>query len=491
MSRAEAPSMQAVWRWLRWPTTVSVCVVTAALVWQQQLSFSASANDALAGFAGLPSPPHGMIGRALRGLGKLLAPGDLGGLIIHLQLVFAALLLLLMVTVGRLVGLADKALALPLLLVLLPSGRDALGTVGIETVLSLLTLALCIGICGMERFPRLAALLVGGCLYTTAIAHPMGGPALIALIIVAGMWPRPRGPRPATVTFAARPIWLPWLAAVSLCGALLLLSLPDDRIKALWDTTIELLRTTTAGPAAGGVGDWPLVGPLFVISLSLPLPVLLLAAVGAVRALKSEACQPAAVLAALLCAWLLTACVVGTPSAGPLDLATVVAPLATILAGRELWSACQRLWPLGNAGRAACVALLVASIATIVLEDLGNPRDDPRNGAARIGQLVKDHNADRPARIDAADIALLRAHPETTAILPSNRGGNALARRLAKLGIVPGEGTYVRPFAARLVLVHMPAKDPISHAWASLRAPVDCDAGNRSCLYRVKPRDKK
>lgn len=127
-----------VWAWLRWPTIVSVAVLLAAVTWQQQLSFSASANETLGGLAGLGSTPHGMIGRALRGLGKLTFGGELGAFVIYAQLLLGAVLLLSVVAIGRLVGLGDKALLLPLLVVMLPTGREAVATVSIETLLSCL-----------------------------------------------------------------------------------------------------------------------------------------------------------------------------------------------------------------------------------------------------------------------------------------------------------------------------------------------------------------
>lgn len=481
--------LTTLWPWLRWPLILSACVLCAAFVWQRDLGFSASANDWLAGLAGSGGPTHAVFGRLLRRMALFWGATDLGGWVIHTQLVAGILQLVLLVTVGRLAGLGDCAIALPLAMVALPSGRSGLATVGVENVLGTLTLITCVGVGGMQRFPRFSAVLLGGTWFATALAHPMGLAALPILLVVAGLFPRPNQPKPATEAWAARPIWLPWTAAVVLCVALLVITLPDERIKTFWDETIRLLRSTAAAPATGPMGDVWLVGPVISTLLSLPMAAAALGVSGAVSAWSRKPSEPIAMIAAFAAGWLVAVAAVGRPTAAPFDVTVVVTPLLTVLAVDAMLTLARALGR-GRTGRVTAAALVAGALLATGLEEIGRAPDDPRGALARATGWLDDPSADRPARLGGADMAVLTQHEQTTSILPAHRGGDPLARRLVKLKLLPQNRVFVRPFAARAVLLHMPPTDPISEAWARGHQPLDCDAGQRACLFAIKPVNK-
>ena len=480
---AEGGALTTWARRLRWPLIVLACAAGAVLSWQLSFGFSASANEWLTSLAGAGAPPHGMFGRVLRRLAKLLGAGDLGAFAVWAQLFMAFAHLLLLTTIGRLLGLESRALLAPALLVATNSGRQVLATFGAESVVSMLTLGTCAATWHLARLPQLAGLVLGGLWFALAVSHPTASVALPAILVTCGMFPRPKSPRPATEAWAARPIWLPWLGAAALCGGLLLVTLPGDRIKAWWEAIIALLRATEAAPEAGGIGDLPVVGPVAIALLVLPAPALLLACAGCWNAWRRGAQQPAALLAALVAAWLVSGAVMGRPSAGPFSIGLAIAPALAVLAAETLDRWARAAAGAGPGGRAAAIALVIAALLSSAIDVREHP-SDLRNAIAVAG-LVDDPSADTPARIDSHDIAVLRAHSGTTAVLPSFRGGNPLARRLVKLRVLPEGNVHVRPFAASQLLLHVPAADPISAAWATDHPRIDCDATERSCLYRL------
>ena len=484
MTAGTAASLPAWWRWLRWPVAVAACGAVAGLCWQHTFGFSASANDWLAALGGTGGAAYGVIGKSMRGVALRIGVSDLGAAAAWMQLGLATLHLILLVAVGRLVGLGERAFALPLLALATGGMRDGLATFGPELLLGTFSLATCVAVSGFERFPRLSAVLLGAICYAVALAHPIGFVALPALLVVAGMLPRPALPAPAVQALAARPVWLPWVAAVTLCVGLLLLTLPGDRIKEFWDATMRMLRVTTAAPRAGGIADLPLIGGPVAVLIQLPMPLVIVGAVGGWRALRRRGHTPIAVVAGLLAGWLVVVAAVDRPLPAPLAMAHIVAPLMLLLAATEL-SLWQRLLSSAAAPR-PLQALLVLSFLVACAADSGAGPGDRRSAVAVHSSWQTDPSAGRPARIDAATISVLRPHIDTTSILPASEGGNALARRLTKLRVLPEGAVYVRPFAAKQVLVREPFDNPLSVAWATGRHRIDCDATGTACLYRLK-----
>ncbi|GEM_PF-2922584 len=476
--------------WLQWsnPLVPAAFVIWVAWMLQDAFAFSASANDTLAALTHTALPAHGGPGRAIRGVARTVFKGDLLLVIGWYQFALGIVGGGLLVLASYGAGLRGRWLCFaPILAMVWVGHRDALAVFSAESVLGVATLAICVSAQQLERLPRVAGLVGGGALFVIIATHAVGLVAWPLLIVVLAVWPRPAG-NPERQDIPVRPIWWGWLAAVLISLALVAVLFAGERLQLLWETVINGLRKPAATPLAGGLGDLPLLGGMVTVLAAVPLPVLAVATVSAGRLLGPDRRKGGSVLAAAIIAWLIVAMIATRPAPAPIAIVHIIAPMLSLLAVIELRAWMQRLEAISRNGVLASIALLIAFLVVTVVDDHGPRLEDPRNLVTRVGHLVTDPTADRPALITTADTALLRAHPEATVVLPAHRGGNTLAQLLAKLDLAPKKVSYDRAYASRMVLIHEPARDPIQRTWRGDKRPLDCTTNGSGCLYRLWPK---
>lgn len=471
--------------WVLAAASVALIAGVAALSQRLGLTLSASATDWIAGMHPGVSAPHAAVGRVLRTVAQRLGATDPLDVFAAAQLINATVQIALVHLVARLAGLGRAAWLAPIMLVGWAGARSALGSFSVESLYATASLALCASSLLMATAARAAAMLAGSALYALAIGHPVGLLGAALWIVALAIWPRPGVRHEGLQVVPVRAIWLPWIAGVALFLGLLAVSLPRDRLVALWDVSMADLRRPLAAPMRGGLGDMPLVGAAIAMLGRVPLPVLLLATAAAGRALFRERAARLASVAAAVAVWLIVEMVAGSPHAKPFDSLVCAAPLLTLLAVAEARRWLMTVWGTGVARPAAAVAMLVALMFASAADDLAGSPGDPRSAFARFARLVDDPTAGAPATLTAGDVALLAAHPARTAILPAHRGGNDLGRRLRDVGVFAAKVDFADAYAADHVLLHLPARDPVQAAWQRLGRRRDCTADGRRCLFAV------
>lgn len=427
----------------------------------QPMAFASSATHLLE--AWLPEPPA--LAALLRPLARIASAGAGASL---LRFAVAGVVLSMASWLARRGGGALAGLLAPPLLLLWPTSRVALMSVGAESMLTCATLLVVAGAIGLTERPRLGAVAGALGLAGVALSHPLGlltAPLLAVLLAMvpgaeASGWPR--------VGLRARPIWLGWLAAVLLAAGLVAMALPGDRAAAFGRATADMLRAPMAATGLGVDGLFGL-GPLAGFIARLPPLLGLFAALGIAEALRPAAVERPLALATL--AWLTVLVGWGHPTPLPLDTAAMLAPLVVILAagafarglGRGLTAPPRRLDGKPTIASALALAALCGSVA---LEGALAIRGDERTGVGRLLPLVHDVDADLPARLDQDALDLLALIPGECEVWPGRRDGNALLTTLVRVGLAPADlRAGLQTSDARWLLLRPPAGRQAARWW--------------------------
>lgn len=402
------------------------------------------------------------------------------------------LLAALLLVAWRLRGPVAGLLALGLLL-LWPTSRALVVTVGAETPLAaLLLLQILAGLLAWPR-PLLSAILLGTSLALLILVHPLGLPLAVASLLAVLVLPLRRGvePLPGVEPRAGlwpHPVVVPQLAGLALGAGLLAAALGPGGFKTHWLHLLGEWRAPVVTPWLGGLANLPVLGTFVALVGQMPVPLLVLAIsaiVGAVRRPKDFTALPAGVLVACVIAL----CWIGLPAPGLIDGVALLAPGIVLLAVVMIVDVARELWARGNAGaRTAGVVLALATLLAF-LADVQIGERDRRNLIAHIPGVMTTTAGIQPAILHADDLGLLARQPQPTSILPSHPGGDALANALRRLHPVLAGVSFGAPFSADRVLVSRAPPPSVDEMWTHLGKPEGCSASARTCLYgiRVKP----
>ena len=464
------------------------CVLVAAILLRQGLTFSASAApwlEALGRTGNLTD--DGVVGVLLRK--AVAATGqDPASILKWLQFAVTTSLLGLVGGVAWQVhGPVAGASALALLLAW-PAGRDAVAHVSVESLLALGTLVVAATAQRLAEAPRLAALGLALALTLAFTAHPLGLAAAPGLALAALLFPTRAGPNTDDGGLmpghglSSPAVWLPWLAALLTVFALLVTLLPSGSIKTLWLQMLATMRAPTPGLQLGWLASKPVLGPLAAIAGQVPV-LLLVAVLAAGKGAVRRPGDPAALPAILLGFWLLVLAAVGLPMPGHLDGLALVAPLLTLLAGCTVVELGMDLWRKRE--RVGLAAVAVAAIGALAT-DLWLARNDRRTGLGQLPGWLAVTEPLRPATLGPGDLALLQQHPLPTAILPARPGGNRLAHAIKVLHPALAQVGYAPPYAAHLVLLPARPSHPVDRAFEAAGERLSCS--RHTCLHRLRGR---
>jgi len=382
--------------------------------------------------------------------------------------------------------------ATAVLLVLWPLGQGAVFAVDPGSWLALSAVGSALAALWWVDRPLLA-ILTATTAWTLGIsAHPIGWlavplfalsaavlPAQVAPELVPGMSERPDIP--------ARPVLLPWLAALCLTFGLLGWGLGSGGISTAAKAAFAVLRAPAAEPQIGWLASLPVVGPLTLLLAQLPVALVLLVVPVVRLSLGSGRSLPGAAPAGILAAWLGCAIFADLPIPGPaLSPLTPLVPLIAALAAAAATVWLRAAWANGGVrGGLRVAALAGAALASLYLEWQLQVRD----GRALLGHLpgvLHTPESVLPAQLTAADRALLTSYPMPAGILPSYRGGGALMDAvkwhlpaLTKVG-------YGAPFTGNAVLLPEPPHHPVDRAFARIGERLACSTTGRTCLYRLR-----
>lgn len=384
------------------------------------------------------------------------------------------------------------ALATVTVLLVWPAGRQAVTTFSAESLLGLSAVAIALGGAWLEERPRRGALVVAFGLALAALAHPLGLVTAPALGLAVLVWPRPTArhdddaPSDADTGLTVRRVRLAWLTALVLAAAMLLVVLPKDGMKSLWNESLAGLRAYSPSPRIGLAG-WPYVGPVVAVAGQLPVVLLGLVAGGTVRALQAGR-TAWALSAGLLTLWMTALAVAGTPAVpGGLDVLIVLAPLLVVVGvvqGADVFVALV-VWSRGRR-RGGMVAFVILATVAALFADTRLGRDDRRNALAWFPGVLKSTEPLRPAVLTPADASLLQEHRLTVTLLPARPGGAALGEvagsvfpKLADLAVSPTNSAVTALVPAR-------SPHPIDKALRMAGKPLQCTSDGRNCLIRLK-----
>lgn len=384
------------------------------------------------------------------------------------------------------------AAATAVVLVLWPLGQSAVFAVDPGSWLALSAVGSALAALWWVDRPLLA-ILTATTAWTLGIsAHPIGWlavplfalsaavlPAQVAPDLVPGMSERPDIP--------ARPVLLPWLAALCLTFGLLSWGLGTGGISTAAKAAFAVLRAPAAEPQIGWLASLPVLGPLTLVLAQLPVALILLVVPVVRLSLGSGRSLPGAAPAGIVAAWLGCAIFADLPIPGPaLSPLTPLVPLIAALAAAAATVWLRAAWANGGMrGGLRVTALAGAALASLYLEWQLQVRD----GRALLGHLpgvLHTPESVLPAQVTAADRALLTSYPMPAGILPSYRGGGPLmdavkwhVPALAKVG-------YGAPFTGSAVLLPEPPHHPVDRAFARIGERLACSTTGRTCLYRLR-----
>lgn len=382
--------------------------------------------------------------------------------------------------------------ATTLLLVLWPLGQGAVFAVDPGAWLAFSAVGSALAALWWVDRPLLAVLLATASWTLGISAHPIGWlavplfvlsaavlPAQVAPELIPGMSERPDIP--------ARPVLLPWLAALCLTFGLLRWGLGPSGISEAAKAAFTTLRAPAVAPQIGWLASLPVLGPLAFMLAQLPVAIVLLVVPVLRLALGSGRSLPGAAPAGIVAAWLGCAVFADLPVPGPaLSPLTPIVPLLAAVAAAAATVWLRAAWANGGVRGAARLAVLAgAALASVYLEWQLQVLD----GRALLGHLpgvLHMPESVLPAQVTAADRALLSSHPMPAGVLPSYRGGGPLMDSI-KWHIPALENVgYGAPFTGKAVLLPEPPHHPVDRAFARVGERLACSTTGRTCLYRLR-----
>ncbi len=373
-------------------------------------------------------------------------------------------------------------------LVAWPTSRELLTTFGSEIVLITGSCALALAALHLQDRPIWAVLVGGTGLGVLAMAHPIGPFVALPLLLVPLLLPA----QPAANDqengdlqgFAARPVWLPWLALVLVALAVMSRVAGKDALKQWLAGALTVLRAPVSGLQMGWASSLPLLGPLVALAAQIPIS-LLLPASGALARGARQRSQGLAPLAGTVLAWLVVLAFAGHPLPGILDSLLVLSPFVVVLAVMHLHDIMLVLLDDQVKDRRTQLAVFGVMLVLAAWADVRLGRDDRRTLLGRIPQVLSMTAPIRPAAVTPADIDLLTQTPDTTAIFPGRPGGNRLGAALKTLRSSMQPIAYAAPFASHLALVPAASSSIVEATFRELGQPVMCTPDKRSCLVRL------